>query len=211
VWWAAHHRHHHAYSDKPEDLHSPKQHGFWQAHFGWFLSPSAQDPDLKHVRDLSKYPELRWIERVDLWIPAALALLLFGAGALVSHADFHARAACWQFLVWGFFISTVACWHATYTINSLSHVIGWRRYKTADTSRNNPMLALLTLGEGWHNNHHHYPSATRQGHRWWEFDPTFYGLKFLSWCGIIWHLREVPQRLRRPLIPASGSDASQDK
>ena len=99
-------------------------------------------------------------------------------------------------LVWGFFISTVAVYHGTYTINSLSHVFGRQRYKTGDASRNNIWLALITLGEGWHNNHHHYPASVRQGFYWWEFDITFYMLKLMSFLGVIWDLKPVAAAIR---------------
>jgi stearoyl-CoA desaturase (Delta-9 desaturase) len=192
VWWAAHHRHHHAHSDKKADLHSPVQHGFIRAHMGWFLTKRGFVPDMKFVRDLLKYPELRWLDRFDVFIPIALAVGLFFVGLILEHTAPELGTSRWQMLVWGFFISTVLCYHGTYTINSLSHVFGKQRYRTGDSSRNNWLLALITLGEGWHNNHHHYPSAARQGFYWWEVDITYYGLKLLSWLGIIWDLKPIP-------------------
>src|SRR6185437_13459498 len=164
VWWAAHHRFHHANSDREADPHSPVQHGFWRAHMGWFLSIRGFAPDLRFVRDLLKFPDL--------------------------------QTSGLQMLVWGFFISTVLCWHATYTINSLSHLFGRQRYRTGDTSRNNWFLAILTLGEGWHNNHHYYPNSARQGFFWWEYDLTYYLLKLMSWLGLIWDLKPVPIAVR---------------
>ena len=119
-----------------------------------------------------------------------------GLGVLLENVAPELGTTGWQMLIWGFFISTVACYHGTYTINSLSHVFGRQRYRTGDTSRNNWLLAIITLGEGWHNNHHHYPSATRQGFYWWEIDITFYVLKLLSWLGIIWDLKPVPTSVR---------------
>ena len=196
VWWAAHHRHHHAYSDQPQDAHSPVQHGFIRSHLGWFLTRKGFVPDLRRVRDLLQYPELRWLDRFDILVPVLLAIGMFGLGALLSHVAPRLGASASQMLIWGFFISTVACYHATYTINSLSHVFGRQRYRTGDASRNNWLLALLTLGEGWHNNHHHYPSAARQGFYWWEIDVTWYALKLLSWTGIVWDLRPIPVSAR---------------
>jgi len=192
VWWAAHHRHHHAHSDTAVDVHSPVQHGFIRAHMGWFLSKKGFTPDLKCVRDLMKFPELRWLDRFDILVPVALAAAIFGTGIVLEHTAPQLGTTGWQMLVWGFFVSTVACYHGTYTINSLSHVFGKQRYRTGDQSRNNWLLALITLGEGWHNNHHHYPSSCRQGFYWWEVDITYYMLKLLSWLGIIWDLRAVP-------------------
>jgi stearoyl-CoA desaturase (delta-9 desaturase) len=196
VWWAAHHRHHHAYSDRPEDPHSPLAHGFIRSHMGWFLTRKGFAPDLRRVRDLLQFPELRWLDRFDILVPVALALGMFGLGLLLENVAPQLGTTGWQMLVWGFFISTVACYHGTYTINSLSHVFGKQRYRTNDSSRNNFWLALITLGEGWHNNHHHYPSAARQGFYWWEIDITYYVLKVMSWLGIIWDLKPVPASAR---------------
>ena len=196
VWWAAHHRHHHAHSDKPADVHSPVQHGFVRAHMGWFLSKKGFTPDLKCVRDLMRFPELRWLDRFDIIVPVLFAVAIFFTGVVLRNTAPELGTTGWQMLVWGFFISTIACYHGTYTINSLSHVFGKQRYRTGDESRNNWFLALITLGEGWHNNHHHYPSSCRQGFYWWEFDITYYALKVMSWLGIIWDLRAVPVTVR---------------
>jgi stearoyl-CoA desaturase (delta-9 desaturase) len=92
----------------------------------------------------------------------------------------------------------VLVWHGTFTINSLSHLFGSRRYQTTDTSKNNLLLALVTLGEGWHNNHHHFMAAARQGFFWWEIDITYYTLKAMSWLGLVWELRKVPVHMRVP-------------
>ncbi len=196
IWWAAHHRHHHAHSDSKDDIHSPVQKGFWQSHMGWFLSERGFAPDLKFVRDLLKFPELRFLDRFDIFVPVLLGVGVFFFGVLLGKYAPGLETNGWQMLVWGFFISTVFCYHATYTINSLSHVFGRQRYKTGDTSRNNFLLALLTLGEGWHNNHHYYPNAARQGFYWWEIDITYYVLKVMSWLGIIWDLKPIPIAIR---------------
>jgi len=196
IWWAAHHRHHHRYSDKPEDVHSPLQHGFFWSHMGWFMSHKHGAADLTRVKDLLRYPELRFLDRFDVAVPVILGVGVFLLGVLLQHAAPGLGTNGWQMLVWGFFISTVAVYHGTYTINSLSHVFGRQRYKTGDTSRNNPWLAIITLGEGWHNNHHHYPASARQGFYWWELDVTFYLLKLMSYFGLIWDLRPVPAVIR---------------
>jgi stearoyl-CoA desaturase (delta-9 desaturase) len=196
IWWAAHHRHHHAHSDQPGDIHSPSQKGFWRSHMGWFLSRKGFTPDLKYVRDLLQFRELRWLDRFDIAIPALLGLGMFLLGMLLDRTAPELGTSGWQMLIWGFFISTVLCYHGTYTINSLSHVFGGQRYRTGDTSRNNWLLALITLGEGWHNNHHFYPNAARQGFYWWEIDISYYILKALSWMGIIWDLKPVPVEAR---------------
>lgn len=192
LWWAAHHRHHHLHSDDHPDVHSPLHKGFWIAHMGWFLTKSAYRTQERLVRDWMKYPELVALNRFD-WVPGvALAFGLYWAGVGIAYAWPHLGVDGWQMLVWGFVISTLACYHGTYTINSLAHAMGRQRYATGDTSRNSFLLSIITLGEGWHNNHHHYPAAARQGFYWWEFDPTYYVLKVMSWMHIIWDVRPVP-------------------
>jgi stearoyl-CoA desaturase (delta-9 desaturase) len=196
IWWAAHHRHHHAHSDRATDVHSPTQRGFLWSHMGWFLSRGHFAPDLGRVRDLLRYPELRWLDRFDILVPALLAVALLGLGSFLGRAAPQLGTDGWQMLVWGFFISTVACYHGTYTINSLCHVWGRRRYATGDDSRNNWLLALITLGEGWHNNHHRYPMSVRQGFYWWEIDITYYLLRGLAALGVVWDLKPVPREVR---------------
>jgi len=196
LWWAGHHRYHHAHADRPEDRHSPAIRGLFDAHMGWFLRPENYATPWKYVRDWARYPELRWLNRFDMLPFLALGAATYGLGALLeAHAPGLGTSGP-QMLVWGFLISTVALYHATYTINSLAHRWGRRRYATADDSRNNGLLALLTLGEGWHNNHHFYPGAARQGFRWWELDPTYYGLLGLAGMGLIRDLRPVPASVR---------------
>ena len=202
LWWASHHRVHHATSDTPEDIHSPMQKGFWWSHVGWVLSGKYDEYDENLIRDFAKFPELRWISEHFLVPPVTLGVASFVGGFL-----FGGWIGAWSALVWGFFISTVACWHGTYTINSLSHVWGGRRFETSDDSRNNFVLALITMGEGWHNNHHHRMYATRQGLRWYEIDMTYYLLRMMSWVGLAWDLREPreEQKLeRKPLEPNCG-------
>jgi stearoyl-CoA desaturase (Delta-9 desaturase) len=182
LWWAWHHRLHHRESDGPDDLHSAKQYGFWWAHLGWILTRDFKGYDPAAVRDLARYPELRWLDR-HWWVPVvAVAALTFAIGG-------------WFGLVWGFAVSTVLAWHGTFTINSLSHLFGTRPYATGDDSRNNAALAILTLGEGWHNNHHHYQVATRQGFRWYQIDITFYVLRALAAVGLVWDLHGVPRHV----------------
>lgn len=182
LWWAANHRQHHKFSDLEGDLHSPLQSGFWWSHVGWILSPEHEETQYDRIPDLVKYPELRWLNEHFLVPPVAMALALFAIGGV-------------SWLVWGFFVSTTLLWHATFMINSLAHVYGTRRYATMDTSRNNLWLALLTMGEGWHNNHHCFMNSVRQGFFWWEIDATFYVLKALSWIGVTWDLIQPPSRL----------------
>jgi stearoyl-CoA desaturase (delta-9 desaturase) len=196
LWWAAQHRHHHSHADGAQDNHSPRQHGFLWSHMGWFMTRASFATRLERVPDLAKFPELRFLDRYDALVPAALAILLYLSGAALEHWAPSLDTNGAQILVWGFAISTVALYHVTFTINSLAHRIGWRRYATRDDSRNNGWLALLTFGEGWHNNHHHFPGAARQGFRWWEIDLTYYFLLALAALGLIWDLRAVPAKIR---------------
>src|SRR6516165_2658784 len=176
LWWAANHRHHHRESDQPADLHSPLQDGFWWSHVGWILSDAHVETREEGIRDFARFPELHFLNRWYLLPPVVLAVGVYLIGGF-------------PLLVWGFFVSTVLLWHGTFTINSLSHVLGSRRYKTTDTSRNNFLLALVTCGEGWHNNHHYHHNTANQGWFWWELDGTFYVLKLLSALGLVSDLR----------------------
>jgi len=196
LWWAAHHRHHHRHADTEQDIHSPR-HGFWRSHMGWFLTPRAFGTDSDAIRDLTRFPELRALDRFDIAVPILLAVGLFGLGAWLEQAQPQLGTTRWQLLVWGFFVSTIVLFHVTVTINSLAHRWGSRRYATRDDSRNNWLLALLTFGEGWHNNHHHFPGSARQGFHWWEYDFTYYMLRAMSWVGLVWELKSVPPAMRR--------------
>ena len=196
LWWAAHHRNHHQYSDRKEDEHSPVKYGFLWSHVGWFLSKRNFATHEERVGDLARYPELRFLNRFDIIVPAILAAGLFYLGvALERHAPSLGTNGP-QLLIWGFFVSTILLLHACFMINSVAHKIGVKRYDTGDESRNSLLLALLTFGEGWHNNHHHYPASVRQGHYWWEIDITHYLLVALSWTGLIWDLKPVPASAR---------------
>ncbi|HET6554301.1 MAG TPA: fatty acid desaturase [Dyella sp.] len=201
LWWAAHHRNHHRHADTSLDPHSPIVHGFLWSHAGWFLTPAAFQTDLDRVADLRGYPELRWLDRYDIAVPVALAAVMYGVGVLLQAVFPTWGTSGAQMLIWGFFISTVALFHATVTINSLAHRFGRRRFSTSDNSRNNLWLALLTFGEGWHNNHHFYPGSARQGFRWWELDLTWYGLRLLAALGLVWDLKPVPMWVQRKAAP----------
>jgi stearoyl-CoA desaturase (delta-9 desaturase) len=182
LWWASHHREHHRYSDTDRDPHSPQK-GFWWSHVGWIMCDEYGGYNHEIIRDFEKYPEIKWLNDHDWigpWMLAVASWLIAG----------------WSGLVVGFFGSTVLLWHSTFLVNSLSHISGRRRYVTSDTSRNNPLVAFLTMGEGWHNNHHHYPSCARQGFYWWEFDATYYVLRVLSWLHIVKDLKQPPASVR---------------
>lgn len=199
LWWAAHHRQHHRHADRgPEDVHSPVVHSFLWSHMGWITCKANFATDLTRVPDLARYPELRLLDRFNVVVPVLLALALYGLGERLDATAPSLGTSGVQMLVWGFFISTTVLFHVTCSINSVAHRIGRRRYETRDQSRNNWWLALLTLGEGWHNNHHHYPAAMRQGHRWWEVDVSAYMLVLLAKSRLIWGLKALPDRIRKP-------------
>ncbi len=195
LWWAYHHRHHHQHSDDPEDAHSPHVHGFWWSHIGWITSRRNFPTDYSKVKDLAKFPELVWLNRFDTIIPVLFAVAMLGLGMLLERFAPGLNTNGPQLLIWGFFVSTTFLFHGTSCINSMAHLMGRRRFDTGDDSRNSFILALICLGEGWHNNHHRYMSCTRQGFYWWEIDLTYYGLKALSYTGFIWDLKPVPQSI----------------
>jgi stearoyl-CoA desaturase (delta-9 desaturase) len=178
LWWCGTHRRHHSHTDAPGDPHSPRE-GFWYAHQGWIFDSRWAGTPTDLIRDFARYPELRFLNQWHFLPPLVLAGLCFAVGGLAG-------------LVWGYAVSTVLLWHATYCVNSVAHIWGFRPYATSDTSRNNPLVALLTFGEGWHNNHHHYQASARNGFRWWELDVTYYLLRGLAALGLIWDLREPP-------------------
>ena len=196
LWWAAHHRDHHRYADTDRDPHSPTN-GFWWSHMGWILSGRYGATNHDRIEDFGRFPELRWLDRHDWLGPWALGVASF-------------LFAGWPGLVVGFFGSTVVLWHATFAVNSFAHVFGRRRYATLDTSRNSLVVAVLTLGEGWHNNHHHYPTAARQGFRWWEVDVSYYVLRLLAVVGVVRSIREptaaalVARRVGAPVGSGAG-------
>lgn len=211
LWWVSQHRHHHQYSDQDEDVHSPARDGFWWAHLGWVISSDSNDTREHLIKDLLKFPELRWLER-NCMLPFAV---LGGVCFLIDG---------WAGLVWGTVVSTVLLYHTTFAINSFCHIFGRQRFPTHDTSKNSLVLALVTLGEGWHNNHHFYPSSVKQGFYWWEVDITYYVLRLLAFFRIVWDLKKPPKgvlemgRLKNltsemveslrgstgPVLPASG-------
>ncbi len=199
LWWAAHHREHHQHADTERDPHSPRLRGFLWSHVGWFLTPEGFRTRWARIPDFARYPELRWLDRYDILVPVVLATLLFVTGSVLHQVAPGLHTSGGQLLIWGFFVSTVVLFHVTVTINSLAHRYGTRRFATADDSRNNLWLALLTFGEGWHNNHHFFPGSVRQGFRWWELDLTYYGLRLMAWLGLVQGLKPVPARVRRAM------------
>ncbi len=209
IWWAATHRNHHRFSDRPEDVHSPRTRGFFWAHCGWILASRHTETDAARVRDLSRFPELRWLDRLHFVLPLVAAGLLFLLGWRLGVSHPALRTTGLQMLVWGFAISTVLLYHGTWSVNSVVHLWGRRRFDTDDGSRNNLWVALATCGEGWHNNHHRFPASERQGFYWWEIDVTHVVLSALSRLRIVWDLKRPPAQLleegrrRRSAAPAA--------
>ncbi|MBI5854938.1 MAG: acyl-CoA desaturase [Nitrospirae bacterium] len=196
LWWAGNHRQHHRFSDQEDDPHSPITRGFLWAHIGWITSRVHYAPKLKLVQDLVKYPELRFLDRFDTLVPTLLGTAMFFLGVALEHFAPSLGTTGPQMLIWGYFISTTLLLHGTFTINSLTHLIGRKRYVTGDESRNHWLLAIITMGEGWHNNHHYYQPSSRMGFYWWEIDLSYYVLVMMSWLGLVWDLTPVPEHVR---------------
>jgi stearoyl-CoA desaturase (delta-9 desaturase) len=196
IWWASHHRWHHKHSDTVKDIHSAKRRGFWYSHVGWILGDEWSDTDPAQVSDLMRFPELRFLDRdiVSILPTIALALAFLLIGGMPG-------------LIWGFMVSSVLLWHGSFSINSLSHLFGKRRYETDDDSRNNWLLAIITTGEGWHNNHHHYQSSANQGFHWWQIDVTFYLLRLMASVGLVWDLRRPPAEVIAAPAPGEQRDS----
>ena len=185
LWWAGHHVNHHKYADREGDPHSPMVSGIYYAHIGWFLNDARHDkiePSNPVVRDFSKAPEIAFLDRYFFLPPLLLAVALFAIGGF-------------PLLVWGFCLPTMTLAHATFAINTVNHMFGTRRFETRDESRNNPLTAFFAAGEGWHNNHHRYQRAARNGFYWWEFDPTWYVIRAMAALGLAWDLHPVPRRI----------------
>ncbi len=196
LWWAAHHRDHHKHSDMPQDLHSPILSGLFWSHVGWILTDAHLETKWDRIKDFAKYPELRWLSKYWLLPPILYVAALGFIGGL-------------PLVIWGGIIGTILLWHGSFSINSLAHLFGKKRYDTTDESKNHWLLAIITCGEGWHNNHHHYQSTANQGWFWWEVDFTYYGLKVFSWLRLVWDLRTPPAHIRdsfggKVVAPARG-------
>ncbi|UCF69610.1 MAG: acyl-CoA desaturase [Acidobacteriota bacterium] len=192
LWWSSHHRRHHQFADTEDDIHSPIRTGFLWSHLGWILSDEYKDIDPKYVKDWLRFPELVWLDRLRYLPPLGVGVILFVVGSWIAAYRPQWGASGWQLVVWGSFVGTTLCYQVTFCINSVTHLIGRRRFETHDNSRNVWFLALLTNGEGWHNNHHRYPSSERQGFFWWELDVTHYLLQVLKAVGLVWGIKEPP-------------------
>ena len=185
LWWAGHHVNHHRFADRDGDPHSPMVSGVYYAHIGWFLNDTKHDRvegTNPVIRDFSRVPEIAWLEKYFFVPPLALAVTMFLIGGM-------------PWLVWGFCLPTMTLAHATFAINTINHMFGSRRFETVDDSRNNLVTAVFAVGEGWHNNHHRYQRAARNGFYWWEFDPTWYVIRGMAAVGLVWDIQQVPKRI----------------
>ena len=208
MWWAANHRHHHQHSDTEEDIHSPVTSGPFWAHIGWVMCRAYRGLRKDRVKDLHKYPELRFIERFHVLAPLSLIAALYGLGAWLEAAYPALGATGLQLVMWGFFLSTVLVYHVTFCVNSVTHMVGTKRFATSDESRNSFWVALLTFGEGWHNNHHRWPLSARQGMYWWEIDITYYLQRVLEKLGLIWDLKVYPKAIYAEALAAGKGTGS---
>jgi fatty-acid desaturase len=203
--WVAIHRRHHHHPDESGDPHSPAVNFFW-GHMGWlFLANRELNPigifD-RYARDILRDPFYAAMERTHLyiWINLVSWLLFFGGGLFAGLIAGDAIGTAIQFglsvLVWGVFVRTVVVWHLTWSVNSVTHLWGYRNYETGEDSRNNVLIGLLTNGEGWHNNHHADPRSARHGHEWWEFDVTYLSVLLLGALGLAREIAEPSSHLR---------------
>lgn len=197
LWWVAHHRSHHADTDTQDDIHSPVTRGMWQAHMGWMMTDEAFNEKGANARDLHKFPEIKFLQRRYVWLIVGQIIFLYALGAWLGAAYPHLGTSGPQVLIWGFFISTVFTWHVTFMVNSVCHRWGARPYDTGDASTNNVFIGVLGFGEGWHNNHHYYPSSARHGLRWWQVDFTWWLIRGLQAIGLVSEPK-LPKELRQP-------------
>jgi stearoyl-CoA desaturase (Delta-9 desaturase) len=193
IEWVAHHRKHHAYSDRAGDPHSPLD-GFVHAYFGWILRGPAADRE-RYCKRLLQDPLVSFIDRTTaIWVLLGLAIP-FAVGG-------------WDGLLWGGFVRMAFFSQIAYSVNSFGHSFGSRPFETKDESRNNWILALFSFGDGWHNNHHAFPSMAYHGMRWRQFDPSALVLRLLAAVGLVWNVKLPPaqlvERRRRNLVLAEA-------
>lgn len=195
LWWVAHHREHHAETDTDEDIHSPVTRGMWQAHMGWMMTDAAFNEKGNNSRDLHKFPEIKFLQRHYVWLIVGQIVFLFGLGAGLNALFPNLGTSGMQLVIWGFFVSTVFTWHVTFMVNSVCHRWGSQPYDTGDASTNNVFIGVLGFGEGWHNNHHFYPSSARHGLRWWQVDVSWYTIRLMEMIGLVQDAK-LPKELR---------------
>ncbi len=214
--WVSTHRRHHNDSDQPTDPHSPLVTFLW-GHCGWLMLLNRDTNDLdtykKFAPDILRDPFYLKLAKSFMWVWLYVlhAALYFIAGLCIGWIGSGAAETGVQFglslLIWGVFVRTVAVWHITWSVNSLTHLFGYRNYATSDQSRNNWIVALFAVGEGWHNNHHHDPASASNQHRWWEIDITYYNIRLLQILGLAKDVIQ-PKHRRRAARQAQAEDAT---
>jgi fatty-acid desaturase len=186
--WVAHHRQHHQFPDRPGDPHSARE-GFWWSHMLWIVwAPSAESLEkleMRYTPDLLRVPFYRFLARLWVWPSVALGGLLYLLGG-------------WPFVVWGLCVRLVFCYHCTWLVNSASHKFGYRNFPLDDLSTNCWWVALLSYGEGWHNNHHAFPTSARHGLKFWEIDPAYGFIRLLKAAGLAWDVKSPPASIWSP-------------
>ena len=193
LWWVAHHRSHHRYTETDRDIHSPRTQGFWRSHMGWMLSAESFRENGANARDLYRVPELKFLQQHYVWIVLGQGAAIYALGTGLAALGVETSGP--QMLVWAWFIATVALWHATFMVNSVCHLWGSRPFDADDASTNNWLVAVLALGEGWHNNHHKFAYSARHGLEWWQFDLTWVLLRGMEKLGLVSELRRPRRRM----------------
>jgi len=191
--WVSHHRQHHLYSDQPGDVHSPHLHGdgfwgqlqgFWHGHFGWMVGATWVEP-LPYINDLKSDRIVQMLDRFCLvWIVLGLVLPAAIGGAICGSWEGAFRG-----LIWGGALRIMLSFQGTLSVNSICHLWGTQPFKTGDFSRNNPLIAMITLGEGWHNNHHAFPYSARFSMNWWQVDFSWWVIALLERLGLVWDVK----------------------
>jgi len=194
LWWVSHHREHHKHTETGKDIHSPTMHGMWRAHMGWMMHEDCLRTSQANIKDFARFPELKWLQRNYAALIAGQALAIFLFGVVLNYLFPSLGTSGLQMLVWGFFISTVLLWHSTFMVNSVCHRWGGRPYEAGDDSTNNLIVGILTMGEGWHNNHHKFAYSARHGLRWYQIDVTWYLLRLLAMLGVVSDLKLPRER-----------------
>ena len=195
LWWVSHHRSHHADTETDKDIHSPKTHGFWQAHMGWMMTNGAFEEKGANTRDLHRFPELKFLQRYYVWVVSSQIVGLYVLGTALDAINPEWGTSGLQLVVWGFFVCTVLLWHATFMVNSVCHTWGSQAYDTGDASTNNFLVGFVAFGEGWHNNHHQFPLSARHGLLWWQVDFTWWLLRGMNAVGLVSDLK-LPKEMR---------------
>ena len=198
LWWAAHHRMHHQYSDTEKDPHSPIAHSFWRSHIGWAMDKKSFDTDYSRIKDWAQFPELKFLNDHSDAVHGVFALCLFLLGEGLRYFKPELGANGFQLLVWVYLIGGLCHLHTIFLVNSWGHLHGERPYEFParegrDNSHNNTWLAYLTFGEGWHYNHHCFPASATTGLFKGQFDASYFMIRMFEKVGLVWDIK-VPSQ-----------------